>query len=89
MDYGEQIFEDPDSYELIGVTPAAKWHVRVCGLNADHLTHERRRRAEGCALLKNRVVRVKGDNSTVRDLIAKYRQEVQLMIPEIPVPRGI
>src|SRR5262245_45937371 len=41
MDYGEQIFEDPISHELIGVTPAAKWHIRICGLNSEKLVVER------------------------------------------------
>jgi len=46
MDYDEQIYEDPAAHRLVGVTPAARWHIRICGLNADHLVNERAKRAE-------------------------------------------
>ena len=46
MDYGSQIFEDPTTHELVGTTPAAIWHIRICGLNADHLVTERAKRAK-------------------------------------------
>ena len=84
MDYGEQIFENPDTHELVGVTPAARWHIRVCGLNADHLIQERRRRARHWQTIKRVTVKVKGDFARVADLIENYREEVELMIPEIP-----
>jgi hypothetical protein len=32
QDYGEQIFERPDNHLLVGTTPAARWHIRVCGI---------------------------------------------------------
>jgi len=35
MDYGEQIFEDPLTNRLVGITPAAIWHIRICALNSD------------------------------------------------------
>jgi hypothetical protein len=84
MDYGEQIFEHPQTHELVGVTPAARWHIRVCGLNADHLIQERRRRAEHWAMIRSKAIVIKGDHRSAQDLIAKYREEVELMIPEIP-----
>ena len=31
MDYGEQIYENPATHRLMGVTPAARWHIRICG----------------------------------------------------------
>src|SRR6266567_1902077 len=46
VDYGEQILEEPGSHRLVGVTPAARWHIRMCGLNALHLVYERAKRAE-------------------------------------------
>jgi hypothetical protein len=46
IDYGEQIFEDPITHNLIGTTPAAIWHIRICGLNAEHLVFERAKRSE-------------------------------------------
>lgn len=84
MDYGEQVFEDPTSHELVGVTPSARWHIRVCGLNADHLTHERRRRAKHWKAIKGTTIRVKGDHQRAGELATRFREEVELMIPEIP-----
>jgi hypothetical protein len=84
VDYGEQIYEDPQTHRLIGVTPAARWHIRICGLNADHLVHERAKRAEYWHLLKNKGVLVRGSLADVAELIHKFKTEVELMIPEIP-----
>lgn len=84
MDYGEQVFEDPVTHRLVGVNPAAVWHIRVCGLNADHLIHERKRRAAYWATLKQTAVRIKGAHHEVAELITKFREEVEAMIPEIP-----
>jgi hypothetical protein len=86
MDYGEQIFENLASHELVGLTRAAVWHIRVCGLNADHLVQERRRRAEHWATIRGKAGRIKGDLETAGNLIAKFREEVELMIPEIAAP---
>jgi len=41
-DYGSQIWEEPSTHVLIGTTPAARWHIRMCGLNAPHLVIESR-----------------------------------------------
>jgi hypothetical protein len=84
MDYGEQIFEVPGTHRLVGTTPAAVWHIRVCGLNADHLVNERRKRAEYRATLnKTGVIRIKGNHEDVAKLIEQFRAEVETMIPEI------
>lgn len=84
MDYGEQIFEKPDTHELVGITPAARWHIRMCGLNADHLIQERYRRAKHWHALKNVGVKIKGDHARVAEMVKNYREQVELMIPEIP-----
>jgi hypothetical protein len=83
LDYGEQIFEDPASYKLVGATPAARWHIRICGLNADHLVKERTRRAEHLDLLKRKSIRLKHGFNDVLELVRHFRSEVELMIPEI------
>ena len=88
MDYGEQIFEDPTTHELVGMTTAARWHIRVCGLNADHLTQERRRRAKHWRTIKGAIIKVKGDQYQVSELATSFREEVELMIPEIVPPPG-
>ena len=88
MDYGEHIFEDSRTHELIGATPAGRWHIRICGLNANHLVQERRRRADHWAAIRSKALLITGDHQAARDLIEKYRSEVELMIPEVPAPPG-
>ena len=83
VDYGEQVFEDSVTHRLMGTTRAAVWHIRVCGLNADHLVYERRRRAEHWTQIKRTAILVKGNHEKVGELIKKFREEVELMIPEI------
>lgn len=85
MDYGEQIFEDPVTHLLVGATPAAVWHIRVCALNADHLVDERKRCARHWKMINRTAVRrIKGDHRYVAELITRFREEVEFMIPEIP-----
>jgi hypothetical protein len=86
MDYGEQIFENAETHRLIGVTPAAIWHIRMCALNADHLVNERTKRANYVEQLKHRAIRVKQSLANIGDLIASFKAEVETMIPEIPCP---
>ncbi len=86
IDYDEQIFEDPITHQLAGANPAAVWHIRVCGLNADHLVHERRRRAQHWVTIEQTPVRIKGAEQELADLITSFREEVELMIPKILPP---
>ena len=88
MDYEEQIFEDPVTHKLVGVTPAAKWHIRICGLNADRLIEERRRRAKHWRTIRNRAIKVKKNipHEAAKELITSFSEEVGLMIPEISPP---
>lgn len=88
MDYGEQIFEDPNTHLLIGVTPAAIWHIRICGLNATPLIEERKRRARHWRTIRNRAFRIKPNASpeALAELIQSFREELELMIPEIEKP---
>jgi hypothetical protein len=84
IDYGEQIFEDPQSHLLRGVNPAAIWHIRMCGLNADHLVNERKKRAGHWKLLKEKSIRIKSNLESVSELISRFKAEVEIMIPPIP-----
>jgi hypothetical protein len=88
MDYGEQIFEDPETHKLVGITPAAIWHIRICGLNYSNLIEERRRRANHLQTLTKKAITTKKGASpeTVKELISGFREEVELMIPPIPAP---
>lgn len=88
MDYGEQIFEDPNTNLLIGVTPAARWHIRICALNAPPLVAERMKRARHWKTFRNAIMRIKPNapEAALDELITSFREEVELMIPEIPPP---
>ncbi len=85
IDYGQQIFEDA-KHRLVGITPAAKWHIRMCGLNADHLVDERARRARHWRNIRDVPIQVKHSVVQVGQLITDLRAEVELMIPEISGP---
>ncbi len=85
-DYGGQIFEDPDTHRLLGVSPAAIWHIRMCGLNADHLVNERAKRTQYIEQLKSKAIHVKRAIEEVGELIGSFRVEVETMIPEIAPP---
>jgi hypothetical protein len=85
MDYGVHIFEDAKTHELFGATPAGKWHIRVCGLNAPHLIRERAKRTKYLTQLKEHPVKIKaGDLETVRGVVESLRAETETMIPSIP-----
>lgn len=84
MDYGEQIFEDPQTHLVVGITPAARWHIRMCGLNDDSLVGERAKRAKYRDLLENTSIRIKKEAQDLLPLIESFRQEVEKMIPPIP-----
>lgn len=45
IDYGNLIFENPQTHKLEGTTPSAIWHIRILDLNAPHLVKEREDRA--------------------------------------------
>ncbi len=61
QDYGLHIFEDPATHRVFGVTPAGRYHVRMCDLNAPHFIRERRDRALLSDILTKR-------NAIIRDL---------------------
>jgi hypothetical protein len=86
MDYGVHLFEDPDTFEIWGATPAGKYHVRMLDLNADHLVRERRRRH---SMLKFRklpqVVSARRDDALKG--VQAFQKEVDEMIPLIPQKR--
>jgi hypothetical protein len=84
MDYGEQIFENPQTHQVFGTTPAARWHIRICGLNADQLVSERAKRATYWDLMENNHIRIKKIAREFIPLVESFRSEVEKMIPRIP-----
>ncbi len=83
-DYGEHIFQDPKTHELVGVTTPGKYQIVVCDLNAAHF-FERRERARLHDLL-NRGGNVKSNFANVADTVATLRRQLAQMIPPIPAP---
>ena len=85
-DYGPHMAEDSGTHLLVGLTPAGKYHIRMCDLNADHFITERRDRAEIWALLKSGG-RIKREHplSDAADVVAALRKQAEQMIPEFPV----
>ncbi len=88
QDYGVHIFENPDSHELIGASPAGIFQIEICDLNAPHLVKERQRRAELIRLLegKNLLFQLRCNRLTPDfiALIKLLREQVDNLIPEIP-----
>jgi hypothetical protein len=87
QDYGEHIFEDPRTHLLAGVTPAGRYHVRMCDLNADHLVAERRERAEIWKLLRTAfTVKRHQTPEAATELAEALRKQAEQMIPELAPP---
>jgi len=91
QDYGVHIFEDPTSHELAGTTPAGKYHLRCCDLNAPHLILERAYRARLHRLLNDYPVIAKlslpiWNQGHFLDASAVLRAILENMIPQIPAP---
>jgi hypothetical protein len=85
QDFGEHIVEDPQTHRLEGLSPAGRYHVRMCDLNAEHFVAERRERSEIWALLRAAVSVKRNEMPQLAgDLAAALRQEAEKMIPELP-----
>lgn len=83
LDYGQHIFEDPDTHCVFGVTPAGKYHVRILDLNAPHLVEERAERARYRHLLYKARKLVKQPESAV-EAFRVLKTQLDYLIPEIP-----
>jgi len=86
VDYGHQIFEDPATFEVWGATPAAKYHVRMLDLNAEHLVRERRSRFDLWALWRSKGIVTMRAGANLTDVatgIRVFKSELDLMIPLI------
>jgi hypothetical protein len=87
-DYGHQIFEDPETFELWGCTPAARYHIRKLYLNAPHLIDERRTRFAARKLWnQSGIVSLEGlpglDDRAAIGALSALKAEVDRMIPDI------
>jgi hypothetical protein len=88
LDYGMHIFEDPETFELWGATPAGRFQIRVLDLNAEHLVEERRARHRLHYLWATTgIFEFKGqgniDETKALLGIQESRRQLELMIPAI------
>lgn len=90
-DYGVHIFEDTETQRLFGSTPAGRYHIRICDLNAPHFVRERRERAALRELLTKRkaVIRDLAKGLQLLNLVRLLNDIASRMIPPIPSHAGI
>jgi hypothetical protein len=86
-DYGVHIFEDPDTHEVVGITPEGKYHVRNCDLNAPHFVEERAERAKLWRLIEDQPMRIKNSWSLPVEAQA-LKAVAEKMIPKISYLSG-
>ena len=91
QDYGEHILEDPDTHEVVGVTPAGRFHVLSCDLNAPHFIEERTKRAGYWQSLRNTPITTKTPFPLPQIVSQLYQDLLGVaneMIPPIPYLSG-
>ena len=90
-DYNECIFEDTGTHELVGTTPAAKYHIDTIDLNAPELVDQRKKRSEYLLTIRDLEQTSKQFNSqenqiVVNDVLAKLKPHMKEYIPFIKAP---
>lgn len=84
-DYGVEIFEDKTTFELLGISAAAVYHITCCDLNADFLVEDRRQRAKVWNLLLAQAVTITKPEALLPEL-KMLLELAEKMIPLIPSP---
>ena len=85
VDYGKVIFEDPQTHELVGTTPAATFHIETIDLNDPALIKERAMRSEIVNSVRYLQNRLKNDQD-VAPKLATLQSAINSLIPVIPPP---
>jgi hypothetical protein len=88
-DYNEQVFEDPDTHELVGTTVAARYHILMLDLNSHNLVEHRRERAILTKAINIPVMSRSGDpndDATLLVIIRSFTDLLKLKIPAIKPP---
>lgn len=85
-DYGEHLFEDESTHRLYGTTPAGRYHIRMCDLNAPHFVRERRDRADLSTFLTSwpAIIRDLEKGLELSNLVQLLLGISNRMIPAIP-----
>ena len=77
VDYGVHLVEDRETGEIVGLTPAGKWHLMVVGLNAPHLVRARRRRT----VLTNKFL--EAASATSLDATSKSMEALKMCLNDV------
>jgi HNH endonuclease len=85
-DYGRHLFEDPKTHELIGVTPAGRYHIDILDLNHDTFVWERRKRAVYLKLRGESPVTFLGPLDKLHQLLQMLQEQFELFIPYVAPP---
>ena len=85
-DYGEHIFEDPITHQLFGVTPAGRYHIRMCDLNAPQFMRERTIRSRLRVILNSSpaIIRDLEKGLELSNLLTLLTDIAERFIPPIP-----
>lgn len=86
MDYGEHIFEDPNTNELVAVSPEGSYHIDVLDLNNETFVWEREKRARYATLKREYAATLSGSFPELRDMLITVNEVFDLLIPFIPAP---
>ncbi|HZQ46073.1 MAG TPA: hypothetical protein VFC07_03600 [Verrucomicrobiae bacterium] len=85
VDYGVHILEDPDTHELVGMTPAGRYHVTGCDLNAPQFVQERAQRAKCWEFIRSKAF---SGSESLPPEIQLMKEIAEKMIPEIEFLSG-
>lgn len=92
LDYGKHIYEDPDTHEVFGVTPAGRWQVLQMDLNAGFLIRKRKERAEWNKIRSGKagvIFECKlGQENEARQSLSQYEEFRKNDIPKIPLMKN-
>ena len=88
-EYGEHIFEDPTSHELVGTSALAIFHIEILDLNNPTLVAAREERALIVNLLRRPIEVLNNTNfndAGFLGILEGFRALLRFKIPEIPAP---
>lgn len=86
LDYGQHIFEHPDTHMLVGVTARGRQQIDVLDLNNETFVRERATRSEYRRLRKTAPSLLRGSFAEMRAALQFVKDQLELLIPEIPAP---
>ena len=85
-DYGVHRFENPITHEVVGVTPAGRYQILICDLNASHLIIERAERAALRRILFGPAKIKTTSFAAAKEAIVALRQQYERKIPPVEPP---